>query len=39
MKTKISAFVDGELEADELARVIESLGRDDASREAWGCIT
>jgi len=35
MKTKISAFVDGELEADELARVIESLERDDASREAW----
>ena len=35
MKTKISAFVDGELEAGELTGVIEALERDDASREAW----
>jgi sigma-E factor negative regulatory protein RseA len=37
MKTKISAFVDGELEAGELAGVIEALERDDGSREAW-CV-
>jgi sigma-E factor negative regulatory protein RseA len=35
MKTKISAFVDGELESGELSGVIEAIEQDQASREAW----
>ena len=35
MNTKISALVDGELEAGEVTGVIEALGRDAASRETW----
>jgi len=35
MNTKISALVDGELEAREATGVIEALERDAASRETW----
>ena len=35
MKTKISAFVDGELESREATGVIEALVRDASSRETW----
>lgn len=37
MKTKISAFVDGELNTHELAGVIESIETEEASRHTW-CV-
>ena len=35
MRPKISAFVDGELERQELAEVIEAVERDETARETW----
>jgi sigma-E factor negative regulatory protein RseA len=35
MKTKISAFVDGELESSEFSGVIEVIEQDEAARGAW----
>jgi len=35
MKSKISTFIDGELDANESKAVIEALERDDEARERW----
>lgn len=35
MNEKFSALMDGELDHDEAARVIKSLGADEAQRESW----